>query len=207
MISDFCIAQDVEPNYAILRYEVAVDLDVFTDLDKRKLVRSKEKSLYTKIIAEQLGRYRTGTFPFFVSQLGTVDSLEMADKDALAEKVKFDEGVPIPFLPKRTLKKKCQEVPYDFFLITNVEVAKPIIKLASNLLTIKTTIKVLNKAGDLVHSEKFDMKLDKPIRSRDFEGGFDKVYRTHYDKLYEKLVPYIETAVTDALEKFDFPSS
>ncbi len=198
--------QTESEKFALLRYEAAVSLDVFTDLDKRKLTRSKEKSLHSKIMGEQFGRYRTQTFPFFWDLLAQKQEIEIAEASALEGRVNYEEGVPIPLFPKRMLVKKCKDMPYEYFLITNVEVVKPVIKLASNLLTIKTTIKVLDKNGDVVQQLKNDMKLEKPIRSRDFEGGFDKIYRAHYDQLYEILAPNIEKALTQAFAEFQFPT-
>jgi hypothetical protein len=185
----------------MVRFEVNVDLDVFTDLDKRKLVRSKEKSLHSNLIVDQMGRYRTGNFDFYIETLQAQESISVADREALVDLVKHDAGVPIPLFPKKAVVKKCQDTPYEYFIITNVRVSKPVLKMMGNLLTTKTEIKILDKSGKLVSTFVSEQKLDKPIRSRDFKGKFDKLYRAHYDQLYEKLQPYIQTSIKEAVSQ------
>lgn len=199
-------AQDSAATYAMLRYEVQVDLDIFTDLDKTKLVRSKDKTKHAELIADQMSRYRTKTFPYYFEQLSTINSIQLSQPEALEGRIPYDSGVPIPLFPKRALKKKCSDTDFDYFIVTNVKVSKPVVKLVSNIWNVETEIKVLNKSGDVIAILNNPSKLDGPIRSRDFKGGFDKIYREHYDQLYFKLEPYIEGSIASTLSKFEFPN-
>ena len=197
--------QESSANYVLVNYDVQLSLDILPDLDKRKLYREKDKKLLSDIKDVQYKRYRLETFPFYEEQLNAKENIQLADVKLLDGKVNYDDDIPFAFLAKRAIKKKCQEVPYDYFIVTTTVVKKPVIKLVSNLWIVETKIKVLDKGGNELVNKVEEMKLDKPIRSRDFKGGFDKLYREHYDQLYKTLEPYIQKSLSTAISNIDFP--
>lgn len=198
-------SQDNTLGIPLLKYDLTVDMNIILDLDKRKFVTYEYKSRAANYLLDQAPLYSKSTLPYLLSEMDKKEGIPLLPVETLSEHVKYKDDIPCPMFAKRTLKKKCVGLPYQNYLVTRITIAKPSSGLLGNKISVKVVIEILDQEAKIVATSKAEVKLEKSIKSRDFDKKFSRLHKAHYHQLYKMLEPSIEMAIKQAVGELVFP--